>query len=296
MVGSGQEGEVEAPGKAGLRPDAPGLPGPTPLPRSGLPSSGRAGLTTSPCLWVADPSSGASWGSRRRGPRTGTRLPAGRSRRSLASRRTGGASSCRPSTTSSTTRLRCSSTPARPTATTGVSGACTSSRPRTGWTAATRPHPSGEPTLGGGGWGVGSGGEAATGAVGGRSWDLSAGPQGLLGEGAGVPEPGPKGELPCGGVRGLPRGRGGGGRRGLLWVGGGGREQEGDRGEEQKGGTSEREADRMEGEREPRAGGRGSRAEILGEAGMERGQRAWATGQQGCRQGPHSCPQTRVFI
>ncbi|KAJ1074258.1 hypothetical protein K5549_021803, partial [Capra hircus] len=58
--------------------------------------------------------------------------------------RTAGGSSCPPSTTSSTTHSRCSNTPARPTATTGAFGACTSSRPRTGWTVATRRRPSGE--------------------------------------------------------------------------------------------------------------------------------------------------------
>ena len=79
---------------------------------------------------------------------TGMHRPAGPSPPSRGSGRTGGASSCRPSTTSSTTRLRCSSTPARPTATTGGSGACTSFRPRTGWTAATRQRPSGEPSPG----------------------------------------------------------------------------------------------------------------------------------------------------
>lgn len=61
-----------------------------------------------------------------------------------ASARTAGAWCCRPSTTSASTRSRCSSMPAPPTATAGGSGACTSPRRRTGWTAATRPRPSGE--------------------------------------------------------------------------------------------------------------------------------------------------------
>lgn len=64
---------------------------------------------------------------------------------SHGSRRTAGASSCQPSTTSSTARLRYSSTPAPPTATTGACGACISSLRRTGWTEVTSQRPSGEP-------------------------------------------------------------------------------------------------------------------------------------------------------
>lgn len=59
-------------------------------------------------------------------------------------RRTTPASSCPPSTTSSTTRLRCSSTPMLPMGTTGDCGACTSSPRRSGWTRAMRRPLSGE--------------------------------------------------------------------------------------------------------------------------------------------------------
>lgn len=54
------------------------------------------------------------------------------------------ASSCRPLTTSSTTHLRCSSTPTLPMGTTGDCGACTSSPRRSGWTRAMRRPLSGE--------------------------------------------------------------------------------------------------------------------------------------------------------
>lgn len=82
-----------------------------------------------------------------RGPLTPRPCPApsaGPSPPCSASARTAGAWCCRPSTTSASTRSRCSSMPAPPTATAGGSGACTSPRRRTGWTAATRPRPSGE--------------------------------------------------------------------------------------------------------------------------------------------------------
>lgn len=62
----------------------------------------------------------------------------------LGWRRITPASSCPPSTTSSTTRLRCSSTPTPPTGTTGDCGACTSSPRRSGWTRAMRRPLSGE--------------------------------------------------------------------------------------------------------------------------------------------------------
>lgn len=72
---------------------------------------------------------------------------------SHGSRRIAGASSCQPSTTSSTARLKYSSMPALPTATTGACGACISSLRRTGWTEVTSQRPSGEP---GSVWGLGS--------------------------------------------------------------------------------------------------------------------------------------------
>lgn len=75
-------------------------------------------------------------------------------------RRTAGASSCQPSTTSSTTRLRYSSMPALPTATTGACGACISSPRRTGWTEVMSQRPSGEP---GSGWEWGSSAKAGPG-------------------------------------------------------------------------------------------------------------------------------------
>lgn len=123
-------------------PTRPGLLGRRPCPAAG---------------WLAGPPDVTLPGAQAGGPRTPAlphrlRPPAGLSLRCRGSRRTAGASSCRPSTTSSTTRSRCSSTRARPTATTGACGACTSFRRRTGWTVGTRPRPSGELEQDWGGW------------------------------------------------------------------------------------------------------------------------------------------------
>lgn len=62
----------------------------------------------------------------------------------LGWRRITPASFCLPSTTSSTTHLRCSSTPMLPMGTTGDCGACTSSPRRSGWTRVMRRPLSGE--------------------------------------------------------------------------------------------------------------------------------------------------------
>lgn len=60
------------------------------------------------------------------------------------SKKTESGSSCQQSTTSSTTHLKCSNTPMQPMATTGASGACTSSHHRTGSIKGTSQHPSGK--------------------------------------------------------------------------------------------------------------------------------------------------------